>query len=257
MRNAARIGEANFFRQLEFGTAAETYDITPAGDPCGVYFGAVVPRFVATDTDTAQPKSISVAVLVGGVVKWSTRFVNRPLFRPYQAYMGWNIPRPSADLNIVWDERTKTIAVASGSLFGTVGLYDQPAVAPKKSYMNAYFKPATTGPQTAALPFTVGTTPVTLAEGYACHAEPVYYWITRPPGDAITIRCRVYREQPLSSLIAPINDDLPADKLGAEPDEILESQNVFINAWVLRVGPSGITTDTPETYRVDTAPPEE
>jgi hypothetical protein len=245
MRTAARIGEANFFRQLEFTTAAETYDITPAGDPCGLYLGAVVPRFAAADTDTAQPKSISVAVLVGGVVKWSSRFVNRPLFRPYQAYMAQGAPG-----QLVWSELLKTIVTTpTGSIFGTVGLASRPPAATVRSYMHAYFKPATTsGPDSAPLPFTVGTAPVTLAEGYACHAEPIYFWIDRPPGNAITIRCRVYREQPLSTLTAPINDDLPADKMGAEPDEVLESQNVFINAWVLRVGPTGITTETPETY---------
>jgi hypothetical protein len=245
MSTAARIGEANFFRQLEFTTAAETYDITPAGDPCGLYLGAVVPRFTATDTDTAQPKSISVAVLVGGTVKFFTRFINRPLFKPYQAYMQQGTPG-----QLIWSEVAKTTpATPSGAIFGTLTLVSKPSAAPIRSYMNAYFKPATTsGPDNAPLPFTVGTAPVTSDEGYASHAEPIYFWIDRSPGDAITIRCRVYREQPLSTLASPINDDLPADKIGAEPDEVLESQNVFINAWVLRVGPSGITTETPETY---------
>jgi hypothetical protein len=257
------IGHANIFQQLDYSTSApislpETYDITPQGDPPGLYWGCVLPRFSGRDDDTPQGKSIEIAVLVDGTVRWWTRFINRQLFRPYQAFQNWNVPRPSADMNLVWDTRTKTtVSSPSGTLFGTIAdgsWTDKPTAAPKQSYMNAYFLPATPGPQTAALPFTVGTTPVSSLESYGIHAEPIHFWIDRPPGATVLVRARVYREQPLSSLSAPINDDLPTDKLGPEPDEVLESQSVYVTAWMVRVGRAGVTTETPETYERDTTP---
>ena len=136
------IGDATIFRQLGFGTTAATYDITPAGDPSGLYWGCIVPRFVSFDGDTPQPKSISLRVEVGGTVAFSTRLINRQQWRPYQAYQHYEILPFSGDTDLIWRNATpSTVASPAGAFFGSVAdenwMGSKPGNAPKRSYMHA------------------------------------------------------------------------------------------------------------------------
>lgn len=245
-----RIGTANFYHALRFNAAtpAADYDITPAGDPVGLWLGCIVPRFVAADADTPAAVSVQCLVTVGGVVRFASRFRNRQLFRPWQGYQDG----PVSNAANVWRRPGVTLSGASGTLIGSFtdgGTINKPSSAPRRSYMHAYFGPSETGPAAGPLGYSVGTVPVTGAEDYTCHAEPVYFWFARTPGQTITLSGRTYREQPNPALAEPINDDLPADKVGAEPDEVATLTNVWLMAWICRVGPAlAATVETPATY---------
>ena len=102
----------------------------------------------------------------------------------------------------------------------------------------------------------MGSVPNTPTGAYACHGEPVTFWIDRQPGQSIIVRANVYRETPNNALAQPINDDLPGDKIGAEPDEVLEEQAAAVLAWLVRVGPTGEIVATVPTYRTATVDPE-
>lgn len=240
------IGQANFYNRRFAASASATADLTPFGDVTGRFWGSFRTRIASDNAAvvTIPACTIYTTVEVGGVVVFSHRQINRNQFcvQLFQ-YAQWN---GTTFTNYVW-----TNIMAAGGLFTgsptIIGSYAgadvNPVSAlgntylnPKKSYQNPYFRPANMGPSSSPNAYTPGTVAADPIAGYWIHPEPVYFHINRTPGQSVVVRSALYKEVPLSTLSAPINDDPPTTGSTLEPDEITTTELVRIDGWLLRYG---------------------
>lgn len=107
---------------------------------------------------------------------------------------------------------------------------------PLRSYMDAFFEPATTGPSAATMAFTAGTTGNNVIDAMQANCEPVFFTCKVQPGQTVQLRCRLYREVPTSSQTPAVNDNAPASGSDGEPDEVLQTGQLYFEGWLVRVG---------------------
>ena len=240
------IGQANHYSRRFAASASATADLTPYGDVTGRFWGSFRTR-IATDNNavvTIPACTIYTTVEVGGVVVFSHRQINRNQFCVQLFQYG--VDNGTTYTNYVW-----TNIMAAGGLFtGTptiIGSYTGTQVNPAggsgatflnplKSYQNAYFRPANLGPSAIPNAYTPSTVAADPIAGYWIHPEPVYFHCNRTPGQSVLVRSALYKEVPLSTLSAPINDDPPASGSTLEPDEVTTTELVRIDGWLLRYG---------------------
>jgi hypothetical protein len=237
------IGNANIFKRVKQSASPSdlyTIDLKPDGDLPGYYWGAVRFLLKAADDNTKPTATggAATAVLnveVAGASVFRHRHIQRSWFAPIQYYQfgTWN---GTIWTNFVWRAITTAynVAAATGTLIGNWA--GGSTGAPLQSYMHAFFEPATTGPSAGTMAFTAGTTGNNPIDGMQANCEPVFFVCTVQPGQTIRLRCRLYREVPTSTQTPAVNDNAPASGSDAEPDEVLQTGQLYFEGWLVRVG---------------------